>query len=119
MPRIKTPGTRIAFETLGEWLTGAATIERRRPSSKRYRDADSHFDALPDSMIRLAERTDIERLIDLLSSSGNLAWSKPPRGKRGGTKWETANVLARNRHVELTRAEDLKSMIDGHNSIRR
>jgi hypothetical protein len=113
---IRTPGTRLEFASLAEWLTCAAAIEGRRPSAGRYAAARAHFHALPDAMVETAEGDAVQAFIDLLAGHGNLEWHKPSRGHRGGTRWEDLNVRARNRRSQLERAADAELMGMGHNS---
>ncbi|HEX2255636.1 MAG TPA: hypothetical protein VHG92_02855 [Afifellaceae bacterium] len=113
---IRTPGTALAFHDLRSWIVAAIELDARRCSSLRYRQIEAHWQALPLDMVKLSDdRPALERLLALIGL-GNVAWSKPGRGDRGGTKWERVNMAARNRLWQLARAEDLP--MTGHNSSR-
>lgn len=116
---LRTPGTRITFQNLQEWIAGAYAISQRAPSAARYRAATAHFEALPDQLIRQGVRHEVEAFVRLINGLGNLEWHKPRRGHRGGTRWERANVLARNRLTQIDRQDDAASMMEGHNSHQR
>ncbi|MFX5521392.1 hypothetical protein ABTD78_19215, partial [Acinetobacter baumannii] len=41
-----TPGTNIQWGTLGQWVKGWRTLNRRAPSAKRHEQLDNHVQAL-------------------------------------------------------------------------
>lgn len=106
----RTPGTRLSWSTLNEWISCALKIAARRPSRSRYEAADAHWLALSDEVIKNAEQPELLSFTELINSIGNLAWHKPHRGFRGGTKWEQINVEARNRLTRLKQTEDRNSI---------
>lgn len=113
---IVTPGTRLVWSTLGEWIEAADAIAGRRCSRHKYRAADCHFAALPLAVVEAAPAAEVEQLVALLQHPANIAWGKPPRGHRGDTKWEALNVAARNRLQRLAREADLAEIPTGANA---
>ena len=113
-----TPGTNVHWDNLTEWISAAHRLDARRSSAKRDRDIASHWNALPLAMIERAPASALRSFIHILQAPNNVAWGKPNRGARRGTKWEALNVAARNRVSRLTRDEALASFGFGHNSRR-
>lgn len=114
-----TPGTRLHWRTLADWLACADQIDRRRTSQRRYDTIKRHWQALPVELIRTADKASTMELISFLDNSrgGSQAWARPPHGKRRNTLWELYNVEARNRLSRLLKADDETSLDLGHNSI--
>jgi hypothetical protein len=120
-PLTITPGTRLYWRTLGDWLECAFEIDARRSSQARYGAIERHWTALSLPIIKRADKPSTLRFIAFLDNSrgGCQAWARPPRGKRRDTLWETYNVEARNRLARLLKAEDDASLSLGHNSLGR
>jgi hypothetical protein len=85
---------------LVSWLIGLKQLEARALSQRRHQLIDAHRDLLPLSGID--ECTDTESLIEIEHVCERLQL-KPRRGKRGGTKWEAANMTRMNRLGTLKR----------------
>lgn len=82
-PVIKTPGTRIKWSTLREWLDAWRRINGRSASSKRHQQRAAHVAELASNMSVVNRETDVETLAAAkrLIERENLL---PPRGTREG-----------------------------------
>ena len=50
----KTPGTRLEWQHLGDWIDAWWELEERKASSARNEALDAHLEALPDALIEAA-----------------------------------------------------------------
>lgn len=62
--RYRTPGTRLWWSDVGEWIAAARKIDRRRLSQQRYRALQNHGGSMPRALIDL--ETDIDAIDDAL-----------------------------------------------------
>lgn len=78
-PLYATPGTRVTFSTLAEWLDGWEEIAHRKVSSAKHEAARDHLYALPEGLVDQASNlTELAALARVLESV------RPPRGQRAG-----------------------------------
>ena len=73
-----TPGTRVFFATLGEWLEGWRGITGRRISAARHAAEAAHLEALPDNLVEAGTPADLDALEAIVERE------RPPRGQRQG-----------------------------------
>ncbi len=102
-----TPGTKVEWRDLKEWIDGAITIANRRVSRQMYDQQDAHWRALEEigeAWVRSADETTLRSMHYMLHDSGNTAWAKPARGNRGGTQWEKLNQIVTDRLAQIERA---------------
>lgn len=109
--RVTTPGTRIQWASLSEWLDGAADLASRPPTSEKYRKLEAHVRALtlrPELIERESEASVLTRLGNWLKTgldpvTGRRANEilRYPRGQRHGTGQEALVVAANNRLARL------------------
>ncbi|MBB5405149.1 hypothetical protein [Paraburkholderia youngii] len=80
---ITTPGTRISWSSLEEWMVGWKHISARAATSKRHAQRAAHVAALASHMELVNRETDIETLaaVKLLVEREKML---PPRGEREG-----------------------------------
>ncbi|MBK7759555.1 MAG: hypothetical protein IPI35_24790 [Deltaproteobacteria bacterium] len=71
-----TPGTRVCWSTVREWLSAWASLDARPPSAARHMALAAHLEALPDELVARASPTDLDELDALLRSV------QPVRGRR-------------------------------------
>ena len=80
--RYTTPGTRLTWSDVGEWVEAAHRIDRRRLSAARNRALAAHGAALPRELIdRETHVPSLEAAIHLLKY-GPPGLARPPRGAR-------------------------------------
>ena len=80
----QTPGTKLRWSTLGEWISCAHRIDARQASAARCRALEAHASILPRVLID-AERSvaTMEAALDLLKY-GHQSLARPRRGFREG-----------------------------------
>lgn len=105
LPVVTTPGTRIRWRTVGEWLDCGSEILARRCTTKRYTDAANHLEALTKERIDAEDDPiALDRLIGFLERPrGAGMFNQPPRGQRQGDRATDLLVWAHNRLVGLER----------------
>jgi hypothetical protein len=116
LPLSQTPRTTLTWATLEEWLACAWTIERRRPSALRNRQAELHIRALPVSMIYECTSRATLTFCDKLLRRGPTHFCQPPRGQRQNAPQTALIVAIANRIAQISRAEDHASIKLGDNS---
>ena len=80
--RYTTPGTRLTWSDVGEWVEAAHRIDRRRLSAARNRALAAHGAVLPRELIdRETHVPSLEAAIHLLKY-GPPGLARPPRGAR-------------------------------------
>lgn len=77
---VKTPGTRLAWNCLADWVHVWETLQRRRVSSNRYQQESNHIRALPVEMI--AEETNPDTLYTFLEVMASNSGTRPRKGER-------------------------------------
>jgi len=98
--RVTTPGTRVGFATLAEWLAGWRAIEGRKPSAARHAAHAAHLEALPDALVESADLADVDALAAIVEREC------PPRGQRfGRPTTRLADAVDRARHRARSPAE--------------
>jgi hypothetical protein len=107
----KTAGTNLKWSNLREWLDAVHQIAGRAPCANTYEQERAHWDALPEVFLKTATTTALVRFRQLLDGKSN-AWGKPPRGQRGGTKWEKLNVEVNNELQRRKQAAKTRSIDD-------
>lgn len=115
---MQTPGTNIHWRSLSEWTDAAQILSRRRGSAATCAACAAHWAALPLTMLGAADRRALARFLTLIDvfETAHAPWGKPQRGARGGTKWESANVQARNRIWRLERGAGRGAILLGCDS---
>jgi hypothetical protein len=73
-----TPGTRVRFASLTEWLEGWRAIAGRRISAARHAAEAAHLEALPDAMVEAADLAELNALAAIIERE------RPARGLRAG-----------------------------------
>jgi hypothetical protein len=111
-----TPRTVLTWATLDEWLDCARTIDRRRASSLRNRQAELHVRSLPIGVVYECSTRATLASCDRLLRRGPTHFCQPPRGQRRNAPQTGLIVAIANRVVQLDRAEDQASISLGHNS---
>ena len=101
---LKTPATNLVSSDLASWMANLLRLCDRHCSSFKYRQIDNHWELLPLEWIK--EATDRQALEHFKAYCAR-ARLIPPRGSRGGTKWELANMYCLNRQSAL--ADKLES----------
>jgi hypothetical protein len=82
--RYTTPGTRLTWSRLADWVETAHRIDRRRLSEARNRALAAHADALPRDLINRESRIPaLEAALHLLKY-GPPGLARPPKGARAG-----------------------------------
>lgn len=80
--RYTTPGTRLTWSDVSEWIDAAHRIDRRRLSEARNRALAAHGAALPRDLINCETRVrSLEAAIHLLKH-GPPGLARPPKGAR-------------------------------------
>ncbi|MCC6605245.1 MAG: hypothetical protein IT327_18705 [Anaerolineae bacterium] len=95
---ITTPGTRLSFSSLTEWIVGWQQLQERSHSSDRYQKEGWHLQALPPEMI-VAETDEmvLYHFLSLLKEDDAL----PPKGARTNHATTPLVVAAHNRLTQL------------------
>lgn len=116
----RTPGTRLVWWSLSQWLAGAYELHgRRKASAGLYRQQTVHLSALA-AQPRVILKANIEALRALVRHL-NQPGVKPVQGRRAGTAWERVlvcgnNAIANHIHTEtLERAvlEEERQLMEG------
>ena len=82
--RYTTPGTRLTWSSVTEWVRAAHRIDRRRLSEARNRALAAHAAALPRALInRETHLPSLEAALHLLKY-GPPGLARPPKGARAG-----------------------------------
>lgn len=76
--KLVTPGTRLGWSTLAQWLHAQAELSARPASSARHAALAAHLAALPDEIIEAADTRDLDQLDQVVRQA------QPPRGQRAG-----------------------------------
>jgi hypothetical protein len=98
--RVATPGTRVRFATLADWLAGWRAIEGRKPSAARHAALAAHLEALPDALVESADIAEVDALAAIVERE------RPPRGQRfGHPTTRLADAIDRARHRARSPAE--------------
>jgi len=113
---MQTPRTALTWATLEEWLGCARTIERRRASALRNRQAELHIRALPVSLVTQCSGRATLVSCDRLLRRGPTHFCQPPRGQRQNPPQTALIVAIANRIAHIGRAEDHASISPGPNS---
>ena len=71
-----TPGTRLCWSSVREWLSAWNALEARAPSSGRHAALAAHLDALPDALVTQAGGHELDALEAVLRAN------QPARGRR-------------------------------------
>ena len=93
-----TPGARLSWRNLAEWMEAWKQLQRRRHSSVRYQQESDHKRALPIAMV--SQETDpivLYTFLDLMHQAN----VRPPRGTREEHPTTSLMVAANNRLVQL------------------
>ncbi|KVV07440.1 hypothetical protein WK77_16775 [Burkholderia ubonensis] len=109
----KTPGTRLQWSTLAEWMDAWSRIGARAASSKRHQQRAAHVAALAANMSVVNCETDVEVLAaakQIIERENIL----PPRGMRAGHPateilQRVGTVLGEQRRAALPRHADVES----------
>lgn len=96
---VETPGTRLAWNCLANWVQVWETLQRRRVSSNRYQQESNHIRVLPVEMI--AEETNPDVLYAFLEIMASNAGNRPRKGERGGHPTTEMVMVANNRLAHL------------------
>lgn len=95
---ITTPGTRLSFSSLTEWIAGWQQLQARAHSSDRYQKEGWHLQALPPEII-MSETDEmvLYHFLSLLKEDDAL----PPKGSRTNYATTLLVVAAHNRLTQL------------------
>ena len=105
--RYTTPGTRLTWSDVGEWVEAAHRIDRRRLSAARNRALAAHGAALPRELIdREAHLPSLEAAIRLLKY-GPPGLARPPRGARADHPTTPVIMDLMNRRAILKRRDEM------------
>ena len=103
--RYTTPGTRLTWSTVGEWVEAAHRIDRRRLSAARNRALTGHRAVLPRELIdRETHVPSLEAAIHLLKH-GPPGLARPPRGARADHPTTPVIMDLMNRRAVLKRRD--------------
>ena len=107
-PRYTTPGTRVSWGTVSEWIEAAHKINARRLSRHRNRALENHAGALPREVINL--ETDIEKIQRALHlfKYGPTGLARPTRGHRANHPSTPVIVDLSNRLAVLERSNGMR-----------
>jgi hypothetical protein len=97
---VRTPGTRLTWSCLADWVDTWKTLQRRRVSAARYQQESAHILVLPLEMI--ARETDPDVLYTFLKITSSNPGNRPRRGERGGHPTTVMVVKAGNRLAHLS-----------------
>ena len=102
----KTPGTRLQWSTLHEWIAAAHRIDRRRCGEARNRALAAHAACLPKSVIEQEQTIEtIDAAVDLLKY-GRPGFARPPQGCRANHPTTPIIMDLMNRRAVLLRQLD-------------
>jgi hypothetical protein len=106
---ITTPGTRVEWSNVKEWLDRANEIGNRRSSAAQHKAAAEHFEELARNIERIVKASEdlaeLKRLDQYLNKVETMLGVKPGamphRGARGGTTWEKVNEAVKGRISQI------------------
>lgn len=102
-----TPGTRLAWSDVAEWVSAAHRIDRRRLSAARNRALATHGAALPRDLInRETHVRSLEAALHLLKC-GPPGLARPPKGARAGHPTTPIIMDLMNRLAVLNRQDEM------------
>lgn len=102
-----TPGTRLAWSDVREWVDAAHRIDRRRPGAARNRAYAAHAAALPRDLIdREMHVPSLEAALHLLKY-GHPGLARPQRGHRADHPTPPVIMDLMNRLAALKRRDQL------------
>ena len=105
--RYTTPGTRLTWSNVSEWIEAAHRINRRNASRHRNRALANHGAAMPRELIDRERDIDaIEAALSLLKY-GHPSLSRPQRGSRGNHPTTPIIVDLMNRLAVLKRDAEM------------
>lgn len=105
--RYTTPGTRLTWSNVTEWVSAVHRIDRRRLSAARNRTFAAHAAALPRDLInRETHVPSLEAAIHLLKY-GPPGLVRPPKGPRAGHPTTPIIMDLMNRLALLKRRDEL------------
>ncbi len=105
--RYTTPGTRITWSNVAEWVEAAHRIDRRRLSAARNRALAAHGAVLPRELIeRETHVPTLEAAIHLLKY-GPPGLARPPRGARADHPTTPVIMDLMNRRAVLDRQHEI------------
>ncbi len=103
-----TPGTRLCWSSLREWLTAWHTLEARPIRANRPVALAAHLEALPDALVEGASPLDLDDLAAILRGA------RPVRGRRQGhPTTRLLDAVDRARHGGRRRAPDPERLLQG------
>lgn len=113
----RTPRTRLTWSTVSEWCDCARQLDRRRLSSKRSRDLETHACILPRSVI--AAETSLEAIEDAiwLLRHGPIGMRRPQRGYRADHGTTPVLMDLQNRRAVLKRTLDVIATGDNWRAV--
>jgi hypothetical protein len=100
------PAPPWTWVTLEKELACAHTIDRRRASALRNRQAELHVRALPVSLVYQCSSRATMVSCDRLFRRGPTHFCQPPRGQRQNAPHTTLIVAIANRFAHIDRADD-------------
>jgi hypothetical protein len=102
----QTPGMRLRWWTLEQWLALSWELQARRCSAGTYRKQAAHLDALARHPHVVAKGTleGLRQAREFLERSS----VRPARGQRGGTSWERLLVCVNNGIANHIHTEQLE-----------
>ena len=105
--RYTTPGTRLTWSDVAEWVSAAHRIDRRGLSAARNRALAAHGAALPRALInRETHGPSLEAGIHLLKH-GPPRLARPPKGARAGHPTTPIIMDLMNRLAVLKRRREM------------
>lgn len=85
-PPYRTPGSRLVWSTVNEWLRDASVLAVRRISSQRHQQESAHLNTLAQHLDIIKQATDRE--LEVLRAYIGRQGYRPPQGMRAGTSWQ-------------------------------
>lgn len=92
-----TPGTQLAWRTLGEWLVAYRTLRKQPPSLVVHEAMVQHFLVLPDALVLSADAEDLEAFRKALG------WIRPAPEEREGHRYSHLRALLSQARKRLRR----------------
>ncbi len=80
-----TPGTRLSWSNVSQWIGAYRELQRRAPAANKYRQIEAHIAALTDA--KIDEEKDPQALRDLRDLFESDPQLKPSRGNREGSEY--------------------------------
>ncbi len=101
-----TPGTRLCWSSVREWLSAWHALEARPLSSNRHAALAAHLEALPDSLVASAGAHELDALEPVLRAN------QPVRGRRQGhPTTRLLDAIDRARHGGRRRTLDPEALL--------